>query len=302
MQITIGIPSYNEQLSITNLLKALETQVTDEHKIREIMVSDDSTDDTPDIVNDIARNSKLNITLIHHNKRRGAASAWNEIFDNADGDIIVLYDADVIPDAKTTSVLASSINDAVALCAANPLPIKQKGIAARATAFNSSWLRRIRKAGLSQYTVMGRALSIRKEVARQITIPDIIAIDLYLQCKVLEQGYSIHYSDDAVVWFKPATTLFDFTSQVARAVRGHEEIRDYVKKVNLSFPSSAMLKEAIKEALSDPAGMFAVAVSYATFPVYKMKIGNRTEQATWHVADSTKGIAMDDLRRPELRK
>ena len=302
MQITIGIPSYNEQLSITNLLKALETQATDEHKIREIIVSDDSTDDTPDIVNDIARNSKLNITLIHHNKRRGAASAWNEIFRNADGDIIVLYDADVIPDTRTTSILASSINDRVALCAANPLPLKQKGIAARATAFNSSWLRRIRNSGLSQFTVMGRALSIRKDVARRINIPDIIAIDLYLQCKALEQGYRIDYNDDAVVWFKPATKLLDFTSQVARAVRGHEEIRDYAKRFNVILPSFALLKEAIKEAFRDPVGMFAVAVSYATFPVYKMKIGDKTEQAIWHVADSTKGITMDDLHRSKLKK
>jgi cellulose synthase/poly-beta-1,6-N-acetylglucosamine synthase-like glycosyltransferase len=302
MRLTIGIPSYNEQLSIANLLKALETQVIDEHQISEIIISDDSADNTSDIVNDIARNSKMNITLIHHNKRRGAASAWNEIFANANGEIIVLYDADVIPETKTTSLLASSINNEVALCAANPLPVRQKGIAARATAFNSSWLRRVRKSGLSQYTVMGRALSIRKDVARQITIPDVIAIDLYLQCKVLEQGYRIHYSDDAVVWFKPPTTLLDFTSQVARAVRGHEEISDYIKKFNISLPSSALLKEAIKAALSDPAGMFAVAVSYAIFPLYKMKISNGKEQAIWHVADSTKGITVDDLHDREPRK
>jgi cellulose synthase/poly-beta-1,6-N-acetylglucosamine synthase-like glycosyltransferase len=302
VQITIGIPSYNEQLGIANLLKSIETQITNEHQISEIIISDDSEDNTPDIVNDIARSSKMNITLIHHNKRRGAASAWNEIFANANGEIIVLYDADVIPDTKTTLLLASNINERVALCAANPLPISQKGIAAKATAFNSSWLRRVRKAGLSQYTVMGRALSIRKDVARQITIPNIIAIDLYLQCKMLEQGYRIHYSDDAVVWFKPPTTLLDFTSQVARAMRGHEEISGYVKKFNIDLPSSALLKEAIKEALSDPAGMFAVAVSYAAFPLYKMKISNGKEQAIWHVADSTKGITIDDLHGREPRK
>ena len=72
MQITIGIPSYNEEISIRNLLEVLEMQVTDsKHTIREIIISDDSTDATPDIVNDFARKYKLNITLIHHNKRRG---------------------------------------------------------------------------------------------------------------------------------------------------------------------------------------------------------------------------------------
>ena len=296
MQITIGIPSYNEQLSIANLLKALEMQVIDGHKISEIIVSDDSTDDTPDIVNDFARNSKMNITLIHHNKRRGAASAWNEIFGNASGEIVVLYDADIIPDKRTTLLLTSSISGKVALCAANPSPLKQKGIAAKASTFNSSWLRRVRNAGLSQYTVMGRALSIRTDIAKKIIVPDIIAIDLYLQCKVLELGCNVDYRDDAMVWFKPANTMLDFASQVARAVRGHEEIKDYVKKFNISLPFSTFVKEAMKQAFSDPVGIFALAVSYATFPIYRIKVGDKTGQATWHVADSTKGISIDDLQ------
>jgi len=296
VQITIGIPSYNEQLNIANLLKALEMQVIDGHKISEIIVSDDSTDDTPDIVNDFARNSKMNITLIHHNKRRGAASAWNEIFGNASGEIVVLYDADIIPDKRTTLLLTSSISGKVALCAANPSPLKQKGIAAKASTFNSSWLRRVRNAGLSQYTVMGRALSIRTDIAKKIIVPDIIAIDLYLQCKVLELGYNVDYRDDAMVWFKPANTMLDFASQVARAVRGHEEIKDYVKKFNISLPFSTFVKEAMKQAFSDPVGIFALAVSYATFPIYRIKVGDKTGQATWHVADSTKGISIDDLQ------
>lgn len=296
MQITIGIPSYNEQLSIANLLKALEMQVADGHKINEVIVSDDSTDDTPHIVNDFARNSKMNITLIHHNKRSGAAGAWNEIFDIAHGEVIVLYDADVIPDKSATSILASGINDKVTLCAANPSPIRQKGIAAKASTFNSSWLRRVRSAGLSQYTVMGRALSIRTDIAKKISVPDLIAIDLYLQCKVLELGYRINYCDDAVVWFKPANTMLDFASQVARAVRGHEEIKDYVKKFNISLSLSTLLKEAMRESLSDPAGMFALALSYAAFPIYRIKVGDKTGQATWHVADSTKGLNLSDLK------
>ena len=296
MRITIGIPSYNEQLSMANLLKALEAQVTDEHKISEIIISDDSSDDTPDIVNDFARNSKMNITLIHHNNRRGAASAWNEIFGNATGEIIVLYDADILPEKRTTSLLASSINNRVALCAANPLPLTQGGTAARASIFISSWLRRVRNAGLSQYTVMGRALSIRKDVAEKIVVPDIIAIDLYLQCKVLELGYVVDYCDDAIVRFKPANTMLDFTSQVARAVRGHEEIKDYVNRFQISLQSSTLVKEAVKETFNDPVGMLALAVSYAAFPVYRMKIGDKTMQMKWHVADSTKGISMNDLQ------
>ncbi len=297
MQVTIGVPSYNEQLSIANLLKALEMQFTNEElKISEVIISDDSTDDTPDIVNDFARKSRLNITLIHHNKRRGAASAWKEIFNSANGEAIVLYDADIIPDKKTTLLLASRIKDNIALCASNPCPLKQKGIAARASSFNASWLRRIRNSCLSQYTVMGRALSIKSDIAKNIMLPDIIAIDLYLQCKVLELGYKIDYCDDAIVWFKPANTMLDFASQVVRAVQGHEQIKGYVDRFNISLPLSALFKEAIKEAFSNPVGIFALAAAYMAFPIYKRKVANQTKQAAWHISDSTKGIKFEDLK------
>jgi glycosyltransferase involved in cell wall biosynthesis len=296
MQITVGIPSYNEEKSILNLLEALETQVLDsEYRIDEIIISDDSTDATPDIINDFARKSKLNITLIHHNNRRGAASAWSEIFSHAKGDTIVLYDADIIPSRNTTALLASRIRDNNGLCASNPLPLKQNGIAAKASSFNASWLRRVRKQGLSQYTVMGRALSIRADIAKIITIPDLIAIDLYLQCKVLELGYKVDYCDDAVVWFKPAGTMLDFTSQVVRAVQGHEQIKQYIERFSIKLPASLMFKEAAKEAFNDPHGMIAVAIAHFLLPMYKARIAKHARASTWHVADSTKGINISDL-------
>ena len=296
MQITIGIPSYNEEMSIRNLLEVLEMQViNDEHRISEIIISDDSTDATPEIIGNFARKSKLNITLIHHNKRRGAASAWNEIFSNAKGDAVVLYDADIIPSKNTTLLLASRIKDDVALCASNPLPLKQNGIAAKASSFNALWLRRVRKYVLSQYTVMGRALSIRTDIAKMITIPDIIAIDLYLQCKVLELGQKVDYCDDAVVWFKPAGTMLDFASQVARAVQGHEQIKEYIERFDMQLPLSLMLKGALEEAFRYPHGMIAVAIAYLILPVYRARIANQSKSATWHIAESTKGISVHDL-------
>ncbi|MFQ5941189.1 MAG: glycosyltransferase [Nitrososphaerales archaeon] len=297
MQITIGIPSYNEEKSIRSLLEVLEQQITDsDHTIGEIIISDDSTDATPDRVNDFARSSKLNITLIQHNKRIGVAGAWNEIFRNAKGDAIVLYDADVLPSKNTTLLLASNIRDDTALCASNPMPIrKNNGIAAKASSFNALWLRRVRKHGLSQYTVIGRALSIRADIAKMVTVPDVIAIDLYLQCKVLELGYKINYSDDAVVWFKPTDTMLDFSSQVVRAIQGHSQIKKYVERFDIKLPLSLVIKETLKEASRVPKGMMAAAVAYCTLPLYISSIAKHLKTSSWHVADSTKGISVSDL-------
>ena len=98
------------------------------------------------------------------------------------------------------------------------------GIAGRASVFISKWLRSVRLARLSQYLVMGRALAINSRESKKIEIPtNMIAIDLYLQCKILEMGRDIIYNDNAIVYFKPANNIHDLASQVMRAVNGHTD-------------------------------------------------------------------------------
>ena len=61
----------------------------------------------------------------------------------------------------------------------------------------------MRLAQLSQYTVMGRALAISSGEAKKVEIPtNVIAIDLYMQCKILEMGRDVIYNDNAMVYFQ----------------------------------------------------------------------------------------------------
>ena len=187
--ITVGIPSYNERQNVVNLLRAIEEQHT---QIFEVLISDDSSDNTPSLVHNFAQHSLLDIQLFHHDTRRGAAAAWNEILQRAAGDIIVLYDSDTVPHPSCTEQLTSHIQGNVGICASNSQPVQAAGIAGRASVFISKWLRSVRLARLSQYTVMGRALAINSREAKKIEIPtNMIAIDLYLQCKILEMGRDI---------------------------------------------------------------------------------------------------------------
>ncbi len=142
-RITVGIPSYNERQNISNLLQAIEEQHT---QIFEVLISDDSSDNTPNLVRNFALHSLLDIQLFHHDTRRGAAAAWNEIIQRAAGDIIVLYDADTIPHPSCTEKLASHIQGDVGICASNSQPVQAAGIAGRASVFISEWLRSVRLA------------------------------------------------------------------------------------------------------------------------------------------------------------
>lgn len=283
--ITIGIPAYNEEQNMPGLLQELEAQAG--KQVWEIIISDDSTDGTPDIVRDHARRSRVDIVHLHHKKRRGAAAAWTEIFDRARGDAIVLYDADTLPAPRCTVRLAASLGGN-GLVASNSQPVHAQGTAGRASAFISHWLRSVRKAGLSKYTVMGRGLAIDAKAAKKIAIPDqIIAIDLYLQCRVLEMGLGVAYDDDAVVYFRPAQNMQDLASQVIRAANGHSQINEYVQRLGLDLPLARALSTAAKAIRSDPLGAASAAIGYMHLPRYRSRLSG-ADSALWHTAKSSK--------------
>lgn len=292
-KVTIGIPAYNEEQNIVNLLRSLEGQRS---LIFEVLISDDSSDGTPGLVRDYVRRSPLGVTLFHHDARRGASAAWNEIFQKAVGDVIVLYDADTIPHPSCTEQLASRISAKTALCASNSQPVQAAGIAGKASVFISNWLRSVRHTGLSQYTVMGRALAIDATAAKKIEIPaDMIAIDLYLQCRILEMGRDVVYNDDAVVYFRPANSLLDMASQVVRAINGHNQIKDRIDSLGIGLPPHVGITEALKNAISDPVGAVSTAIGYSLMPYYKSRLKN-ADSAKWHTADSSKAINYEQLR------
>ena len=291
--ITVGIPSYNERQNIVNLLQAIEEQDT---PIFEVLISDDSSDNTPSLVHNFAQHSLLHIELFHHDTRRGAAAAWNEILQRAAGDIIVLYDADTIPHPSCTRQLASHIQGNVGICASNSQPVEAVGIAGRASIFISKWLRSVRLARMSQYTVMGRALAINSGEAKKIEIPtNIIAIDLYMQCKVLEMGRDVIYNDEAVVYYRPADNISDLTSQVMRAVNGHKQIEEYVSSFGIGLPQRIAITHAIKNAAKDPLGALSVTIGYSLIPYYKSRI-EYMDTAKWHTAASSKTIDYQQLK------
>jgi glycosyltransferase involved in cell wall biosynthesis len=285
--LSIGIISYNEEKNITNLLNSIKAQYLGKFSLKEIIISDDSDDDTPFLIKEfIKNNSQFLIRLFHHNERRGASAGWNEIFREAKGDYLVLYDADVILEKETTYNLVNGFGSEIGLCAGNPQPIEIINIYGRATKFISTWLQNVRKVGLTQFMVMGRGLAIRQDLAKVIIISEnIIAIDFFLQLKVLELNKKVMYVDNSKIYFKTPKNLEDFLSQVLRANFGHKQL-SYFKTKKLSFVTS--LKITFKSFLLDPYGGIATLYCYFFIPYYKLNYKHNM-LSKWDIAKSTKG-------------
>jgi len=286
IQMSIGIISYNEEKNIINLLNSIKSQFFGNFFLKEIIISDDSNDNTLFLINNfMEKNPQLNIRLFHHDERRGASAGWNEIFKEVSSEYLVLYDADILLTENTTFNLLNAFNQGVGLCASNPQPVAYQSIYGRATKFISNWLANIRKYGLTQFTVMGRALAIRSSLAKQITISEnIIAIDYFLQLKVMELDKQVTYVNNAIIYFKAPENLYDFLSQVIRANSGHKQLASYR---TIKLPIISNFKITLKSFISDPAGGLATVYCYFFIPYYKIR--NRQKiTSKWEIAESTK--------------
>src|SRR5689334_482537 len=93
--LSIGIPAYNEQANIKDLITALMNQVQENFVLEKIIVaSDGSTDQTEQIVRSI---SDTRVQLIADGQRKGQAARQNEIIEQLKSDLLLLLNADVLP-------------------------------------------------------------------------------------------------------------------------------------------------------------------------------------------------------------
>ncbi len=91
--VTIIIPTYNEEADIRRTLSAV---VNLKYPHKEIIVVDDSTDDTPNIIREY---EKYGVKMLRQKINKGRCGARNLGILEAKGEIIVLLNADVFPES-----------------------------------------------------------------------------------------------------------------------------------------------------------------------------------------------------------
>lgn len=95
LEVSIGIPAYNEEANIGYLLHALLAQKEKNFTLKEIIVvSDGSTDKTEAIIRSF---TDPRIKVIHDNKRLGQQIRQNQILKMYKSEILVLMEADTLP-------------------------------------------------------------------------------------------------------------------------------------------------------------------------------------------------------------
>jgi len=107
MKLSIVIPVFNEKNTIEELIRRV--QEVDVSLNKEIIIVDDgSNDGTPEILKSL---KQPDIKVVYHNTNQGKGAALHTGFSLADGDIILVQDADLEYDPKEYPKLLEPILD-----------------------------------------------------------------------------------------------------------------------------------------------------------------------------------------------
>jgi cellulose synthase/poly-beta-1,6-N-acetylglucosamine synthase-like glycosyltransferase len=219
MRLTVGIPAYNEEQNIGALLEAITSQKLQNgvSLIQILVVSDGSTDATPIIVSDWnKRDSRVRLQKL--TRRSGKPHAINEVFRLADGDIIVLMDADTIPVGHSflqelTNPFRDNSN--VGLVASVGVALPPQTLIGRAAVFSSNMRRRLLFDKPYFAFNVGIAISARAVETLRLP-PSVIGDDAYLFLKIKAQGLEAVVSPNAKMLYREPQTLDDFALQRRR--------------------------------------------------------------------------------------
>jgi cellulose synthase/poly-beta-1,6-N-acetylglucosamine synthase-like glycosyltransferase len=234
-KVVVGICAYNEENNIGRLLQNLILEQDLPKNCRVLVVCSGCTDRTPDIVEDFGKKDSR-IEPIIEKFRKGKANALNKIFRIAreSAEVLVLVNADALPNhgsiTKLISKLATSHAGAVF---AQPVPFEEShGICYKIACV--IWRLHHVISYLQRPKLSGELCAIRAFCLQEI--PEDVATDEpYIELAIRNQGYTILYVPEALVYIRCPTNIFDLLKQRKRIWVGHMQFQRATKfKVSTS--------------------------------------------------------------------
>ncbi|SRR3989344_6954147 len=295
--VTIGIPAYNEEANIKNLLKSLLAQKQLNLKIQKIIViSDCSSDKTEEEVKSLKNGT---IILLVNNKRLGKALTQNIILKNFSSDYLVLLDADVLP--KNSLVIERIIepfsrNTKIGLVGGKIIPLRPRNLLEKTLFFSREVklsLFENMNDGNNIYLCHGAFRVFSKDFAKKIKWPAISGEDAYSYLRCLSDGYLFQYEPKAAVYFKFPHRLRGHFSQSVRFLGSRRRLKEIFNEnlvdKSFSIPFRLLVTKAFPLVVKNP--LQSILYLFIYFYANLMNLFVDKSTAKWEMSLSSKKLA-----------
>lgn len=295
--ITIGIPAYNEEANIANMLNSVLAQRGDFTVEKILVVCDGCEDNTADIIRRFQRRYK-NIVLIEGAKREGKMHRLNQIYKTNTSDILFTFDADIVlSDENVVENMVDKFrnDENVVLVAAHQVPVKPTNFQEKIfyTAYRLWEEARIYVNGGDHiHNLQGSASALRKDLVSKLRYPETLKTDqnfLYLYAKKF--GKFI-YAYQARIYYRPVRTFEDFRRLSERTLRhdqqtikrhlGPEVLYEY--KIPFRFKARAILRTLVNRPF------FTLLVIGVNLFVRAFPLRESPSSKKWDIVKTTKAV------------
>lgn len=214
-EVTLVIAAYNEEDFITQKIQNTLELDYPEDKLKIIMITDGSTDRTPDIIRPYKR-----VQLMHQPERNGKTAALNRAMQLVDTPIVVFCDANTLLNKAAILHLVKHYEDPTIGGVAGEKKVLQGESDGAAGMEGVYWKYEstLKKLDAALYTVVGAAgelFSIRTALYQPVE-QDVILDDFIISLRIAQAGYRIAYAPDAYAMEAPS---FSISEEHKRKVR-----------------------------------------------------------------------------------
>ena len=237
--VSIIVPTYNEEKVIEDRKKNLFVLDYPKDKYEIIVVDSGSTDKTTEIVEKLIEKhnpSEPNLRLIKEEERKGKASAINLGKKHAEGEIVLVTDANAIFDKDVLKEMMPHFKNpkvgAVGgkYCVANP---ENPLAASESFYWDLEYIMRKGESALDSAILFhGEINAWRKDIVDADT--RMLSEDLDMCIKIRKKGFKIEYDPEARVYEPSATTAEDQIKQRKRTSIG--TIQNMLKHLEYFLP------------------------------------------------------------------
>ena len=225
VDVSVIIPVYNGESCIIRLLDALNDQTANPVTVEYIVVDNNSSDRTAEVVKRYAQTSKINIQCIDENGAQSSYAARNNGIKTAIGNILAFTDADCVPAPDWIETLVAGFTDPkIGAIAGAILPLRGNSLLEQFAA--KSGIMSQDHAIYHPHKPFGQTANIafKRDVFRKCGLFRSVLDtggDADMSWRMQElSDYALHYARNAIVEHRHRSTFKGLAEQFERYGRG----------------------------------------------------------------------------------